>query len=67
MTLFVNGTIVESRTVTASLQARASRLAVGARGDGVYPFAGAIDEVAIYDRALTEAELMRHVQVATAH
>jgi hypothetical protein len=67
MSLFVNGSIVESRTATSLLQPRASRLAVGARGDGVYPFAGIIDEVAIYDRALTEGELMRHVQVALTH
>jgi hypothetical protein len=67
VTLFVNGSIVDSRSVKEQLQTRASTLAVGARGDGVYPFAGVIDEVAIYDRALTKAELVRHVAAATTH
>ena len=37
---------------------------IGGRSDSLFNFCGQIDEVAFYDRALTPAEIKRHVQAA---
>jgi hypothetical protein len=68
--VFENGTITVYVNATASSPAHvkgpltlgtAAQLVVGAEnGSGDYAFAGVIDEVAIYDKALTFAQIVAH-------
>lgn len=62
--LYVDGVRVVRNTNSKSLALIAStdELRIGARSDGTFPFIGAIDEVRIYDRALTEAEIAARAQ-----
>jgi hypothetical protein len=58
--LYVNGTLVGSHIGIAggnNLLADASAFHVGRRADGSYPFAGVIDNVRIYNRVLSVAEV----------
>ncbi len=57
MRLYVNGVQVASRAQTGSIATSNGALTIG--GDGLYGqyFAGLIDEVRIYNRALTAAEI----------
>jgi hypothetical protein len=55
--LYVNGQLAASRATTGSAAVSASPLRIG--GNAVWGewFAGAIDEVRIYNRAISEAEI----------
>ena len=55
--LFVGGNQVASRTLTGTLVNSTGALRFG--GNGVWPewFAGRLDEIRVYDRALTQTEL----------
>ena len=55
--LFVNGTQVASTAATGSIATSTKQLQIG--GDGIYGqyFAGTIDEVRIYNTALTQAQI----------
>ena len=55
--LYVNGALVASRAVAGTLPNSAGVLRFG--GNGVWSewFAGRLDEIRVYDRALTQAEL----------
>ena len=55
--LYVNGVQVGTQVVSGSLVTSANPLTIG--GNGVWSewFAGLIDEVRIYNRALTQAEI----------
>ena len=55
--LYVNGALVSSQTQTGTIATSANPLQIG--GDSLYGqyFQGAIDEVRVYNRALTQAEI----------
>jgi glucose/arabinose dehydrogenase/chitodextrinase len=55
--LFVNGTQVASKAATGSIATSTNQLQIG--GDSIYGqyFAGTIDEVRIYDTALTQSQI----------
>ena len=55
--LFVNGTQVASTAATGSIATSTNQLQIG--GDNIYGqyFAGTIDEVRIYNTALTQAQI----------
>ena len=55
--LYVNGVLVGTQAVAGALRTSANVLTIG--GNGVWPewFGGLIDEVRIYNRALTQAEI----------
>ena len=55
--LYVNGVQVGTQAVSGTLRTSADALTIG--GNGVWSewFAGLIDEVRIYNRALTQAEI----------
>lgn len=57
--IYVNGDrlIRNTNAKTPQLVATPIELRIGNKGDGQYPFYGAIDEVRIYDRVLTQAEV----------
>jgi hypothetical protein len=63
MRLFVSGALIGSRETTAPLASSAGpfRLGAGSRTDGNFGFfAGDLDEVALYDRALTRSHVASH-------
>ncbi|HET8756444.1 MAG TPA: LamG-like jellyroll fold domain-containing protein [Solirubrobacteraceae bacterium] len=55
--LFVNGVQVSSRAVSGAISNDAGALRIGGNSVWNEPFAGRIDEVRLYDRALTAAEI----------
>jgi len=56
--LYVNGTLQNSRNITTPLLAGLSQtLRIGKLGGSYQPFNGLIDEVRIYNKALSEAEI----------
>lgn len=57
MRLYLNGVQVASRAATGSLQVNANPLSMGGNTYGGEYFQGRIDEVRIYNRALTPAEI----------
>jgi Ca2+-binding RTX toxin-like protein len=60
MQLFVNGEPVDDNAdFTGGLVGNVEDLGIGSRVNGGLPFEGVIDEVAIYDRALTTDEIQR--------
>jgi hypothetical protein len=61
--LYVNGVSVASTTSKGSITAPTS-LTVGARSDFAGSWSGVIDEAAVYDRALSAAEVAEHAEAA---
>jgi hypothetical protein len=61
--LYVNGTSVSSTTSKGSITAPSS-FTIGARSDFGGSWSGLIDEAAVYDSALSVAELEEHAEVA---
>ena len=60
MQLFVNGEPIDDNAdFTGGLVGNVEDLGIGARVNGELPFEGVIDEVAIYDRALTPDEIQQ--------
>jgi hypothetical protein len=57
LNLYVNGTQVASRAIAGSIQASANPLHIGGNAVWGEYFAGLIDEVRIYNRALSVAEI----------
>jgi hypothetical protein len=57
--LYVNGTQVSSRAQTGPIEVSTNPLQIG--GDSIYRqyFSGRIDEIRVYNRALTAAEIQR--------
>jgi hypothetical protein len=57
LTLYVNGAVAGSKPQTGSIDVSSGALRIG--GNSVWPewFRGAIDEVRVYDRALTQVEI----------
>ncbi len=63
LALYVNGTSVASTTSKGSITAP-SNFTVGARSDFAGSWSGVVDEAAVYDRALSAAEVKEHAEVA---
>jgi hypothetical protein len=57
MRLYVNGVQVATRAQTGSISASAEALRMGGAGSGSYSFAGRIDDVRIYNRSLSQADI----------
>lgn len=57
--LYVNGRSVATSTtnVPAAITAAEGELRIGSRIDGTYPFFGELDDVRVYERALSEVEI----------
>ena len=64
VTFYVNGTNVGEATLTGAIAANTKPLSIGIRGDGQRAFDGSIDELRIYDRALTAGEIAGLAQEA---
>jgi hypothetical protein len=62
--IYADGVQVASRAVTGALTGGTGVVAIGAYG--VNRFHGSIDEVAIYDRALTPAEIQANAAMPRA-
>ncbi len=63
--LYVDGTLAGTKDITGSISDRTSLFAVArASGETQRFFAGEVDEIAIYERALTITEILRHITVA---
>jgi hypothetical protein len=61
---YVNGTLVNSRSVTATLTARGRPLRMGADADTAQFFKGVLDNVRVYNRALTATEVVSDMNTA---
>ncbi|MGB8437101.1 MAG: LamG-like jellyroll fold domain-containing protein, partial [Burkholderiales bacterium] len=55
--LYVNGELVNSQSQTGSIDVSTGKLRIGGNSVWGYYFAGYIDEVRVYNRALSEAEI----------
>jgi len=65
LTLYVNGVSVATAPVVGALNTGNGILAFGRRGtDSADYFTGSIDEVAIYNRALTTSQILAHYSAA---
>jgi hypothetical protein len=62
--LFVNGNLVATKSVTGTIAASGGELQIGGNSIWGEWFAGAIDDVRIYDRALTGAEVRADMSTA---
>jgi LPXTG-motif cell wall-anchored protein len=61
-TLYVNGVWVGSRAITQTVNDLTTdpiSFHIGRRSDGTYPFAGAVDDVRVYNRVLSATEIAR--------
>jgi hypothetical protein len=64
--LYFNGTEVGSRSVTGDLTPRNAEFIIGSdHGGNESVLNGEIDEVAVYDKALTQAQIAKHYATAT--
>jgi hypothetical protein len=60
ITLFVDGVKADSTMVTPNPPGSPNKFSIGREGaNGYSPFQGKIDEVAVYNRALTDAEVLQ--------
>ena len=55
--LYVNGSLVKMQTIGKPRSRNTGNLFLGRRGDGGYFFNGVLDDVRLYRRALTSAEI----------
>ena len=62
--LYVNGALVQSKAVSGSIVASAGALKIGGNSIWGEWFSGYIDEVRIYNRALTAAEIVNDMNAA---
>lgn len=63
--IYVNGTQVKSNSVSDLAQNTAATFNIGDRGDGA-PFAGRVDEVAVYTGVLSASRIHAHYAAATS-
>lgn len=61
--LIVDGVIAEEIRTTRRVDATGTTLIIGSRGDDELPFAGRIDELAIYARELSDQIVASHAQL----
>jgi hypothetical protein len=66
VTLYVDATLADSKPTKALLAARVGPFTVARASDGGAFFKGALDEIAIYGRALSASEIVRHFELASA-
>jgi hypothetical protein len=66
VTLYVDATLADSKPTEALLAARMGPFTVARASDGGAFFKGALDEIAIYGRALGASEIVRHFELASA-
>ena len=57
MRMYYNGVLEGSKAGPASIATNALSLSIGAQNDGTRTFKGAMDEVRVYNRALSDAEI----------
>jgi hypothetical protein len=57
MRIYVNGLLVNSRSASGAVLTSSGALRIGGNGVWGEYFAGTIDEVRVYNRALTQAEI----------
>ena len=62
MRIYLNGNLIGSKSVWGQITRTISDLAIGANVDGTEHFDGIIDEVAIYNRALSSNEIISHYE-----
>jgi hypothetical protein len=64
--LYVNGTLVNSLALVSSPSQTAEPLVIGWKFNGITDdhFAGLIDELRLYNRALTDSEIQQHYQLS---
>jgi Concanavalin A-like lectin/glucanases superfamily len=62
--LYVNGTMITPNKAGGTIDPRMSPFTVGASSAGGLSFPGSIDELAVYDQALTLAQVAAHLQAA---
>lgn len=61
MKMYLNGALMDSSAAVGAMSGNSVALSVGYDSDGTaYRFDGTLDEVAIYDRALSAAEVNQH-------
>lgn len=65
MKLWVNGTLMSQSNVVVTMST-GNELRVGRRADGGVKMDGVIDEVALYDTALTETQIKSHYEASGA-
>jgi glucose/arabinose dehydrogenase/chitodextrinase len=66
MDVYVNGVLdngTTAGTITTTQQTSTSNFAVGSRASGQFPFAGRIDDVRVYPRALSATEIQSDMNV----
>jgi len=63
---FVNGTIDASMSATGAIVTSTSPLLIGGFGVGPWNFNGRVDEVSLYNRALSPAEIQSIINAGTA-
>jgi hypothetical protein len=64
LTLYVNGVVVASRAQTGAIQSVANPLWIGGNSPYGEYFQGLIDEVRVYNRALTQTEIQTDMATA---
>ncbi len=57
MKLYINGILIKSQAETGSIQARGNTLRIGANGNLTNNFEGGVDDIRIYNRALSQNEI----------
>jgi hypothetical protein len=63
--LWMNGVLTASVPSPTQIPDHPQPFVLGRRYDAQYPFLGTIDELSLYDRALTSAEVLSHFAAAT--
>ena len=58
--LYLNGNLVDSLNISITINPNSNSLTIGTNNDNDYFFPGLIDEVRIYNRALTASEIQDH-------
>jgi len=64
--IFVNGAEIGNTTATGSIPKTNEGLVLGKSQSGIYYFNGTLDEVAIYNRSLSPAEILLHYNAGKA-
>jgi hypothetical protein len=64
LTLYVNGVVAASQAVTGAIQSVANPLSIGGNTPYGEYFQGLIDEVRVYNRALSQAEIQADMATA---
>jgi len=55
--LYINGALFNEKPFSGNIQICSNNVGIGARSGGLFPFYGTVDEVRIYNRALSEEEI----------